>query len=202
MRTTGERRACLFFGSFFKKEKKRKRKRRVESRVRRPGRLFEKKKKREREARSQPPEWGGGAIASFFLFFHGPQFARYARAKRRTKAADELDERDIGTAGILELEKCPETAALGKNGFERDWSTRRSTEVVEKRRRRPRRGNSSASGKKKGHGGRLGSISSPVLPQKSLFFHFRHRRSRQRIETIQRTEGAALRWAAKATCFS
>ena len=72
MRTTGERRACLFFGSFFKKEKKRKRKRRVESRVRRPGRLFEKKKKREREARSQPPEWGGGDRKLFSLLPRAP----------------------------------------------------------------------------------------------------------------------------------
>ena len=93
MRTTGERRACLFFGSFFKKEKKRKRKRRVESRVRRPGRLFEKKKKREREARSQPPEWGGGRSQAFFSSSAGPNShdlpAQNAARKQRTSSTSE-----------------------------------------------------------------------------------------------------------------
>lgn len=156
-----------------------------------------------REARSllKSSIAAAGAISSFFPFpLFGPNCARSARANRRERAADGLFERNIGTAGILGLRKCPETAALGNGNCQSRFALclfpPRSTS-------RSRKEEGEARGIHRGRRGSEGSSISCSLfsRERASLLLVRHRRRSLRIESITRTEGAALRWAAKATCL-
>jgi hypothetical protein len=154
-----------------------------------------------REAQSsiaQPP-----ARSEFFCpSLFGPQCARSARANRHWRAADGPLEREIGTGCIQELKKCLETAALGKGKCKskdclllfslRSSSLERGGAEREEFRESTR-----------GEAARPSILRSPCsLSRESLYpppF--------DTVDTVyvskpfNRTEGAALRWAAKATCF-